>query len=285
MNNSNEITALFEQVNPQYAKFLLQYNTNNRPIAKNSVTQYMNEMKSGNFLVNGETIKFNKDGILIDGQNRLLAIAQMPEDYTYNALIVRGLPLDAFGTIDVGKARTGSDIFKLAGHYKYSAFIPAMIRKHYLIFVLEQNVSSVGQVVGVTRDKIYTHQKCLKIYEADKEIYDNIALVANTDAGRMILAPALTGAILLHLIRDKGIDRDIVYEFLNTISVGASLSPNSGILKFRNKLIGMRTGLRKLNENDIVKRFIKEFENWKVKETIINQQTPLIQERMRKYGN
>lgn len=258
----NNITAGFESVNPQYAKYLLQYNTNNRPVAKNSVAQYLAEMKSGNFLVNGETIKFNKDGVLIDGQNRLLAIAQMPEDYSYNALIVRGLPLDAFGTIDVGKSRSGSDIFKLAGHYVYSSFIPGMIRKHYLIFILKQNVSAVGQIVGVNRHKIYTHQKCLHIYESDKEIYDNIAKVVNSDATRLILSPSLAGAILFHLIRDKKNDMDNVYEFLNAIAVGANLTQNSSILRLRNKLIGMRTGLRKLNENDIVTRFIKEFKEW-----------------------
>ena len=51
-------------------------NTKNRRVNKKHVQNLANEMKSGRWTVNGETIAFDEDMVLIDGQHRLHAIIQ-----------------------------------------------------------------------------------------------------------------------------------------------------------------------------------------------------------------
>jgi len=64
-------------VTPETAKEWLTHNKdNNRKLMKGRVEQYANDIKAGKWELNGETIKFNKKGDLIDGQHRLQAVVE-----------------------------------------------------------------------------------------------------------------------------------------------------------------------------------------------------------------
>jgi hypothetical protein len=94
-------------------KFLLQ-NRTNRPLKRHLVVHYSLEMQSGRWAVNGETIKFDDSGSLIDGQHRLHACVLSQKAFSTYA--VRGITdPKAFSTIDTGRSRSHGDIFALAG--------------------------------------------------------------------------------------------------------------------------------------------------------------------------
>ena len=65
-------------ITPAIAKLMLERNTNNfrKTINKDRVTSYANDMKSGKWQCNGESIVFAKDGTLKDGQHRLYAVIE-----------------------------------------------------------------------------------------------------------------------------------------------------------------------------------------------------------------
>ena len=60
-------------ITPEYAKELLDYNKKNRSLSKATVDRYAEDMRKDNWQQNGEAIKIDWDGNLIDGQHRLAA--------------------------------------------------------------------------------------------------------------------------------------------------------------------------------------------------------------------
>ena len=66
-----------EYITPKTAEKYLEQNTNNyRRMNRNKVSIYARDMKNGSWQTNGEAIKFNKRGELVDGQHRLKAIME-----------------------------------------------------------------------------------------------------------------------------------------------------------------------------------------------------------------
>ena len=97
-----------EYINPKTAEKYLEKNTNNyRRMNKNKVAVYARDMKSGSWQENGESIKFNKRGELVDGQHRLKAIIEA--DVPVKMLVIRDV--ENYVTIyDCGKTRSLREI-------------------------------------------------------------------------------------------------------------------------------------------------------------------------------
>ena len=108
-----------EQIGPKEAAAYLALNRpGNRKLVKRNITWLITEMENGRFEpMNGDTIRFNTRGELIDGQHRLTAIVQTGQ--TYQCIVVRGVADEAFPTIDEGITRTVKDyLFAIpGGHY------------------------------------------------------------------------------------------------------------------------------------------------------------------------
>lgn len=66
------------------------------------------------WMLNGDSIKFDWNGSLIDGQHRLEAVVL--SNATIQAYVVRGLAPEVFSTLDIGTPRNLGDVFRAAGH-------------------------------------------------------------------------------------------------------------------------------------------------------------------------
>lgn len=111
--------AKLEIITPEIAAEYLKKNIGNRPASSQIVLYYCCQMQAGQWQgKTGEAIKFDTDGILRDGQNRLSAIvkAAMPIEM----LVVRGIDPGAFAVLDSGKMRSAGDVLAVAGHKNYS---------------------------------------------------------------------------------------------------------------------------------------------------------------------
>lgn len=96
-----KITAKVETITPEIAKTMLGENVNNRRISRDNVNLFAREMRNGEWRFNGEAIKFGKDGRLLDGQHRLLAV--IAADKPLTTLVIRGLEDETQQTMDSGK--------------------------------------------------------------------------------------------------------------------------------------------------------------------------------------
>ena len=121
--------ATIEHITPEIATRYLEQNTGNfRRPSRARVMAYAADMKARKWDVNGDAIRFNKRGVLMDGQHRLLACEMSREPFT--TLVVRGI--NETSTIDTGKARTLGEWLKHNGikNASISAAISKLILQH-----------------------------------------------------------------------------------------------------------------------------------------------------------
>lgn len=102
-----------ERITPAMAQEYLKFNTENyRSVNNLRVMTYANDMKAGKWQLNGEGIKFDSNGVLLDGQHRLQAIvkAGVPVDM----LVVRDIQ-PGMNVYDIGSTRSLGQIAKARG--------------------------------------------------------------------------------------------------------------------------------------------------------------------------
>lgn len=100
-------------ITPEIAESYLQHNIGNRPLKKGKIEKFAFSLSQGQWVQNGDTIRFDVDGKLIDGQHRLKAVI-ISEVALVDQPVARGLSLEAWRTIDDGTKRTDADV--LARH-------------------------------------------------------------------------------------------------------------------------------------------------------------------------
>lgn len=111
MVNINIVT-----VTPQLASdWLATSGDNYRPCDDRAVRKLVSDMREGRFNgLNGETVKFDQDNRLEDGQHRLTAIVK--SGLAQRLIVVSGVEPDAVKTIDIGKPRSLADELRREGH-------------------------------------------------------------------------------------------------------------------------------------------------------------------------
>lgn len=95
------------EMTPEDAQAILDtHNIKNREVPMSYAETLAAEDKSGRWLINGDTICFDVNGTLIDGQNRLrkIVILKKPEA----CIVVKGLPEEAFLVKDNGRTRSAA---------------------------------------------------------------------------------------------------------------------------------------------------------------------------------
>lgn len=100
-------------ITPTVAAELMSRNTNNRGIKNRKIANYARDMLAGKWSEDASDLKFDKDGALLDGQNRLLACIEA--DVPFPTLVRTGLDPAARDHVDTGAARTTADAFRMHG--------------------------------------------------------------------------------------------------------------------------------------------------------------------------
>lgn len=103
-----------EKITPRIAEQYLALNIeHNRKIRPSKVAAYALEMKRGQWQMTGETIKFDVDSHMFDGQHRLMAIVK--SGVTLEMGVMRNAPRTAYDVVDSGLKRTDSDNLRRLG--------------------------------------------------------------------------------------------------------------------------------------------------------------------------
>lgn len=115
-----------ETITPKKAAEWLKANTTNRPINQSWVNRLAETIADGQWRLNGDTIRFNDGGTLIDGQHRLHAI--LIANKPIKSYVVYGLQSEAFDTIDNVNRRSNSDRLARRGEKHYVTLAAAVGR-------------------------------------------------------------------------------------------------------------------------------------------------------------
>ena len=98
------VKAELTTITPEQAEDLLLRNDHNRSIETARVLQYAQDLRRGEWQINGEAIKVADTGRLLDGQHRLMAILEA--DTPMTTLLITGMPETTQETMDQGRPRS-----------------------------------------------------------------------------------------------------------------------------------------------------------------------------------
>ena len=105
-----ELKVTTEIITPAKASTYLDQNVDyNRPVSERHVTLYARDMKAGKWVLNGETLKFNGTGSLLDGQTRLRACIEA--GVPFSTAVARGVP--SLDDVDRGRLRSMAHILAM----------------------------------------------------------------------------------------------------------------------------------------------------------------------------
>lgn len=200
-----------EFITPKLAEKLLSKNCINRPVKKNTVDYYSDIIKRGQWELNGESIKISKEGILLDGQHRLMAIVK--SGIGIKTVIVEGLDSNTFDTIDQGVARTTSDLFNMQGIVNATT-ISSILCKYNMI----SNNTSSGLTSNSYKRLNLTKRDYINEYKKNEVLWDEICRNSKQYYRKMkLLSKSEIGGYMGTLIINKGHDPEKVYNFFRQL--------------------------------------------------------------------
>lgn len=258
--SSAKITHAIVMVTPEMAERWLTFNTHNRKIRQSVVAKYRADMEAGLWTMAADPIRFDRDGVLLDGQHRLIALSELPEVVTIPFLVVRGLPPESQGVMDQGTKRTAGDQLGLAG-VKNSNAVAAAAKK-YLIwhggFMFRD--TKLQQITAPQIEQWVTERT------GDVEFFNSIwSLIRQNDA-----PPSVAGAAAL---RFAEIDPESCERFFTLLARGAGGEGHPITTLDKRLQRNRREGL-KMPDRDYLALFILAWNAWRAGKQMSKFQRP-----------
>lgn len=127
-------------ITPQVAEQWLKRNTKNRPCGRVDVVRLLGVIDRGEWWLNGETIKFDTEGILRDGQTRLTAIIEANTGvWSWVITDLDDHENAVFNSTDEGRKRTLGHLLSGAGWHNYNLLAAAI----HTVYVLDVDLPSM----------------------------------------------------------------------------------------------------------------------------------------------
>lgn len=204
-------------ITPELAARWLKRNEKNRPLSGVLVARYQRQMPG--WKINGESIVFGSNGVLIDGQNRLEACARSSSGFT--SVVVFGVEPDSFDTIDSGKSRTGADVLSILGETNTN------ILSAVLTWIWRYQNNCIGH-----NTKGPTSHERSRVLEQYPQIRDSMHFCRQN---RGPLTPSICG--LLHFLGSIH-DREATEGFLTMVENGENIGKGDAAFALRGQLLG-----------------------------------------------
>lgn len=220
-----------EIATPALATKWLEANTNNRPVSDHLVERYAEDMRQGRWRVTGQGITFDREGVLLDGQHRLWAIITAAVDV--RILVLRNAESAALACVDIGRARTVSDVMKLVDGTAHASRIKAM----------------VGAIDILVRGS-YRRLSYFDVREAMGTYKTGIEWILSIMQKRTgVDAPFVAGALAYAYVTNP----DGVATFAANLRSGAGLQETDPALVLRNFIFFRKSNRSADKRNDVVK--------------------------------
>ncbi|MBE7181667.1 MAG: hypothetical protein INR71_10760 [Terriglobus roseus] len=234
------------KVTPEIAGWLLSLNTGNRPVMKSNLDRFRAILKTDRWQNTGEPIIVSREGVLNDGQHRLLAIRDTK--ITAELDVRFGVPRDAFYVTGFGKRRTTAHVLGVEGYSNTSC--QASIAR--LLWAYDS-----GQM-GTVRQSILEPDETLKIVGEN----DHIGHVA-ARVQRLRFAPCRCGGFGFTLVlAARKLPMDRIFEFADLANTGLAGDLNSPTYRLHQKLGEMRAKRERIGQVDLAALTIKAWNAW-----------------------
>lgn len=219
------VSIHIERIYPHTASEMLKTNVHNRDKYRNAIKKVIED---GLWKLNGATIVWSDDGILLDGQTRLQACVDSGKPI--DVIVVRGIDTNAQMSMDTGKKRSVVDYLKLLG-YKNATHVGAIGTALYRV------------------DMNDLHAAAYKPNGSDSTVEQTVDWIVNNYEGRILpvypyvdrtrrsirgVSAGVIAAIADDLLRN-GVSQDDVSDFFQQLS--GSKEPCQPVRMLRDRLM------------------------------------------------
>lgn len=212
----------------ELAKDYLSRNNENRKVKKNTLSFYKKQMNNGSWKENGEPIIIDVNGVIKDGQHRLMAVSET--GFSYRVPVISDVECNVMDTIDTGTNRTAADVLHLEG-FKYSALIASLGKM------------TLGTREGISRTsshRISVSNSDILKFAKDKRNYLEEICRATMNVNSLQIIKVLSPSVLAYYIYTYGNTEETIL-FLNNIT-GTLRKPKSATDYVFKKLMLAKTG-------------------------------------------
>jgi len=219
------ITAEVETINKQKALEYLALNHGNRPYRQPYTDGLAGRQQRGEWQTNGDTIRFDSEGLLRDGQHRLQMVVQT--DVPIDVVVVRGIDPAAFITMDTGKKRILADVFTISGEQNPAELAAAIVWvRRYL--------------VGSMTNPPVTHEQYIAILDQHPSLRDSVAFCLGLPKPAGCPGqPSIT--IATHYLFSR-VDPDKANDFIERYVTGLRLDDaNDPVARLRGQIIAYKS--------------------------------------------
>lgn len=218
-------------VSPDLAtRWLEETNTNNRTVRDDYVARLASDMTKGKWRGdNGEAIRFDDAGRLVDGQHRLWAC--VVSQVTFETLLVEGVPAEAYATIGIGAKKSLADFLGPMGHEKNVHNLAALVR---LIYMWQQ------KMLGNMKDgkKLPTIAELQDVLEFNPTARASADWISSHKSVRNLLSASY--ASLIHFAGCREGLHSTVEAFLERLGDGVGLEADEPVYQLRKFLQSQR---------------------------------------------
>lgn len=222
------LVAGFFSISPSIALYILENNNSkNRKISISKIRQTSSDILSGKFLVNGESVIFDRNGLLLDGQHRLFSCVETGVKIV--SLCAFGIDPEAMQTIDLGKVRTSGDVAQISGIPSGNA-VAAIARM--MIAYDSTNGETLGRPQDISSNEILE-------YLRDNPDISHVYRWASTHALNLRGICSATVLCAARIILHRKYGPSVMY-YLNQVGSGINIGPNDPAFVVRRRLFGAR---------------------------------------------
>ena len=260
---SKKPEVFIERVTPKLAKEWLDRNKKNRNLNLRRVAFYLEQMKKEQWQFVGDSIRFDWNGDLIDGQHRLVALQQFGQPLDF--VIVNGLDPESIVVIDTGKSRSAGDAVHMLG-ISYATTIAATAR-----IVIQFKTGRFAQNTNRFEAKGVSNTEIIDFIKKHPGLEDMTSYVLGLHHQFRYIPGAVLGALYYILAAKNATKAETFFE---KYSSGIDLGEKSPIRILRNRLLQDKGNASRYSQRDKMALFIfawnayvrgKDLENVKVR--------------------
>jgi hypothetical protein len=211
------------EMTPEWASELLKENTNNRGLSRTKVKSFAKQIQQGKWRKTGQGISVAHNGRLLDGQTRLHAVIQ--SGMHVPMVIAWNCDEDSFAVFDTGRARSATDVLKIAGCEQHQNIISAGLRLAIPLIENPEAYFAISQ--GITNEEI------LDLWQTNKDQCEWCANVSSSVHSQFKVFSKSIYFTFLYLANRIGWSEDCLADFSGMFSSGIDLDYGSPILAYR----------------------------------------------------
>lgn len=220
-----EQTTNVVTITPDMAQEWLKHNVNNRKFRQSRAELYASELAAGRWRFSGDSIKFSKNGTIIDGQHRLAACVQ--SGVSFKTVVVCGLDDEVFNVVDRNLGRSANDVLD---HHEIKYATTAAAAARLAIAYESGNVVNTHAFGPLT-----TPDLILAEVRDHRQSYERACHLGRRSR---LCGFNPSGFAAFVVLADRRFGSSVVDDFIESVLTGANLGDGDPRIALRNQILG-----------------------------------------------